>query len=102
MRRVAAGQISLDAAPERPRPAFVLSNLSVSGKFENEGMLLLKASMDPDAESPQLAHGESIVVTLSDENGEVFASAHGTVAVGFTDKVVEGTLVTIREQKVKL
>lgn len=60
MQRVALGQISLDAAPERARPAIVLSNLSVSGKFENEGLLLLKASMHPEEETPQLAHGETV------------------------------------------
>lgn len=102
MQRVALGQISLDAAPERARPAIVLSNLSVSGKFENEGLLLLKASMHPEEETPQLAHGETVIVTLSDENGEVFASTRGTVEVGFKDKSVEGTLVTVREQRVKL
>lgn len=43
-----------------------------------------------------------MTVTLSDENGEVFASCSGTVSIGFTDKLVEGTPVTIREQKIKL
>lgn len=104
MQRVAFGQLSFDAAPGRQRREgdLLTSNISVSGKFESEGFNALQAAMNPDAEAVQLSHGETVLVTVADADGEVIAQAHGTVAVSFKDKTIEGARFTIREQKVKL
>jgi len=97
MRRVAIGQLSLDACPDgkRQRTDALTSTISVSGKLQN-------VTLDESEEVAQLDHGEVVLVTVSDGNGEVIASAHGRVQVGFSDKSIEGMEVTIREQKVKL
>jgi hypothetical protein len=96
MQRVALGQLSLDAAPKGAQRGMVLTaNISVKGK-------LLNAPLPEYSESeiPELSHGEMVVVTVADMDGEIIGQAHGKVAIAFTDKTVEGVELTIREQKI--
>jgi hypothetical protein len=104
MQRIAFGQLSFDAAPGRERREgdVLTSNISVSGRFEDEGHNALMAAMNPDAEAVQLSHGEAVLVTVADADGTVIAQANGTVAISFKDKMIEGRAFTIREQSVKL
>lgn len=95
MKRVAIGQLSLVAAPTRNGKDALTSTISVSGKLQN-------VTLDDSEKVAQLDHGETVLVTVSDMDGEVIGSAHGRVQIGFSDKTIEGMEVTIREQRVKL
>lgn len=93
MERVSPTQISLDAAPGgRPNSLPVIASLNVSGKIEPHELC------DANGEFPQLSHGDEVLVTVSDADGQFIAKRIGTVQIGFEDK--DG--FTVRQQKVKL
>lgn len=98
MQRVPSNQLSFDAQPETRTspPDAMTATVGVTGKFEFGDIL------NPDCEIPLLSHGETVIVTIGDADGNVIAQGGGTVAIGFKDKTVEGLLVTIREQRIKL
>jgi len=95
MRRVAAGQLSFDVAPKGKRPP-VTAAISLSGTFS-------AAAITTDAGMPQLGHGEQVVVQVVEQgSGELICESVGIVAVAFVDKQLDGELVTIRHQKIKV
>jgi len=96
VQRVAAGQLSLEAAPRGKRKDLppLTATVSVSGKFVDLA--------DADGTVPELDHGEVVLVTVSDIDGQLIAQGHGRVQIAFADKSIEGEDFTIREQKVKL
>jgi hypothetical protein len=95
MQRVAAGQLSFDAAPKsRRRPH--MSSVALSGKFGSEQII------NEDGEFPQLSHGDDVLVIVQDVDGNLIAQGRGAVSVAFADKELDGEPITIREQKIKL
>lgn len=90
----AGGGIPKTVDDEDQRPLAL--TLGVSGTFD-----MLEPYSQPTG-MPELGHGEQVMVTVATLDGEHIASGTGKVQVGFVDKVVEGTILTVRKQMVKL
>ena len=69
-------------------------SITVSGKFE--------ADEDTDVVLPELYQDEVVMVQLLSQDGEIIASGHGRVNVGFRRKETKEMSYLVREQKVKL